>query len=616
MSPSGNYAWVSGTYPFKTFGLPTTIAAISIFAYNSAMADKRLQRRLAAIVVADVVGYSRLMEQDEDETLSVLKERRIRVLQPVVRAHAGRIVKMMGDGVLLEFPSAVEAVSASLELQRGMNSANETLEKRRHIILRIGVNLGDVVIDGTDLYGDGVNVAARLQGLAKPGEIYVSATVRDQVKSKPAFALEDLGLKYLKSMEEPVHVYRVLDDASGKTDHGERQALPLPAKPSIAVLPFSNLSRDAEHDVFTDGLTEDLITDLSRQPDLFVIARHSTFAYKGKQKDVGTIARELGVRNIVEGSARRAGDRVRINVRLIDAVGGEQIWAERFDRKLEDIFGVQDEVITLIVDALVGRLTAVPPRSRPRSMEAYDLCVRGRRLINAFSSFPEAVREARILLSRAVAIDHDYPEATRWLAFVRWQLWVHGIENDGANRPRALELAQKAVALDAGDAAGRWVLGYLLAYEKRWEESDSEFAAAFALEPNNPDALVMKAELLAFAGRSSEAIQLSEKALRLNPQPPGWYYWELGLAYYAAAQFENAVGALRMEATYRSASRRILAASLARLGRMDEAAREAALFMASNPAFRVSRWADDQPARNPAVVQQFAEGYRMAGLRD
>jgi len=578
------------------------------------MAEERIQRRLAAIVVADVVGYSRLMEEDEVATLVVLKERRATILQPVVRAHGGRIVKVMGDGVLLEFASAVNAMSGAIELQRKMADANDALPAARRIVLRIGINLGDVVIDGSDIYGDGVNIAARLQSLAEPGAIYVSASIRDQVKRKLAFDFDDLGPKSLKNIAEEVHVYRVLFGPATTKDHAGKAELPLPARPSIAVLPFTNLSGEAEYDVFADGLTEDLITDLSRNVGLFVIARHSSFAYKGKSVDVRLIARELGVRYIVEGSARRAAGRVRINVQLIDAVGGDHLWAERFDRNLEDIFGVQDEVTDKIVEALVGRLAESAARNRPKSLEAYDLCVRGRSLVSAFNSSPEALREAEILLNQAVSIDSEYAEAFRWLAFVYWQLWAQGIEPTGENISRALELARKAVALDENDAANHWFIAYLLAYEKRWPESDKEFATAFTLEPNNADALAICSEIAAFAGRASEAIEMIQRAFRLNPHPAGWYYWQLGLAHYAARQYEEAVKILRMEAIYRSPSRRLLAASLAQLGRRDEAMREAALFMAMTPKFTITHWTAAQPARDPETIQRFIEGYRMAGL--
>jgi len=574
----------------------------------------RVKRRLAAILAADVVGYSRHMELDEVGTLAALKTRRREIVSPLVAKHDGRVVKVMGDGLLVEFASAVNAVQCAIDLQQSFAEANLSLPAARRIVLRIGINLGDIIIEGTDLYGDGVNIAARLESLAEAGDICVSASVYDQVRRKLDASFDDLGSKALKNIAEPVHVYRVRSQPAAVGP--EPDSLPLPSKPSIAVLPFTNMSAEAEQDVFTDGLTEDLITDLSRNAGLFVIARHSTFAYKGKSLDVRQVARDLGVRYLLEGSARRAAGRVRVNVQLIDAIGGDHLWAERFDRGLDDIFAVQDEVTGKIVEALVGRLTAPPARNRPTSIEAYDLCVRARTLSLSMSGSPEAVRECIVLLKQAIAIDPDYAEAMRWLAFNLWSSWSNDIDAVGENRRSSLELAQRAVTLDPNDAANHWILGYLLAYEHRWAESDAEFAATFALDPNYADAMVMCAELAAMAGRPAEAIELIKKAFRLNPHPAAWYYWELGLAHYAARQYEAAVDALRIDATYRTGSRRILAASLAQLERAEEARREGALFMASNPHFSVGRWAATQPAREAATLQHFVEGYLKAGLAE
>jgi TolB-like protein len=304
------------------------------------MAEERVPRQLAAIVAADVVGYSRLIEQSEAGTLAALKERRRTILVPLVAHHHGRIVKVMGDGVLVEFASAVNAVTCAVELQNRMGEANNGLPEDRRVVLRVGINLGDVVVDGGDLYGDGVNVAARLQGMAGPGDICVSGSVYEQVKRKLDLGFDELGPQTIKNIAEPVAVYRVGSQSSSV----EKEPLALPSKPSIAVLPFVNMSNDPEQEAFVDGLTEDLITDLSRTTGLFVIARNSAFAYKGRPVDVRRIARELGVRHLLEGSARRAAGRVRINAQLIDAIGGDHLWAERFDRGLEDIFAVQDEV--------------------------------------------------------------------------------------------------------------------------------------------------------------------------------------------------------------------------------------------------------------------------------
>ena len=578
------------------------------------MAEERVQRRLAAILAADVVGYSRLMELDEAGTMAALKARRKEVLEPLLARHQGRVFKVTGDGVLLEFASAVNAVQCAVDLQIGMAAANIGESEDRHIVLRIGVNLGDVMIEGGDLYGDGVNIAARLEGIAEPGGVVISGTAYDHIKNNINARFSDLGTQSLKNIAAPVRVYRVQPQTSStrQPTGRDQKPLPMPDKPSIAVLPFTSMSNDPEQDAFTDGLVEDLITDLSRNAELFVIARNSTFAYKGRSVDPRLIARDLGVRYLLEGSARRAQGRVRINVQLIDALGGGHLWAERFDRSLEDIFAVQDEVIGRIVEALVGRLKAPPIRKRPSSLEAYDLCVRARRLTGVS---PQASNEARILLERAMSLDPDYAEARRWLAFVLWEGWAFWSDARAeADRRRSMELAESAVRLDPNDAGNRWVLAHMMAYERRWAESDAEFAAAIELDPNHADAWAIRTEVTALGGQPEAAIEQAHRAFRLNPYPTAWYYWELGLAQYAARQYGAAVETLRNEATYRTGSRRILAASLAQLGRMDEARQEAALYMANFPAFTISYWLATQPIRDPAAGEHLAEGYRKAGL--
>ena len=304
------------------------------------MANERPQRRLAAILATDVVGYSRMMEQDEAGTLASLKQRLTSIVEPSIAEHHGRIVKLMGDGVLVEFASAVNAVACAIEMQKGLAAANACNTDDRDILFRIGINLGDVVVQGEDIYGDGVNVAARLEEMADPGSIVISRKVHDEIGSKLPLTYEDLGERSLKNIAAPIRVYRIAVSAAPASAPA---ALPLPAKPSIAVLPFTNLSADTEQEFFADGLTEDLITELSKAPGLFVIARHSCFAFKNKAVDVRQVARELGVRYILEGSARRAAARIRINAQLIDArEGGGHLWAERFDRGLADVFAVQD----------------------------------------------------------------------------------------------------------------------------------------------------------------------------------------------------------------------------------------------------------------------------------
>ncbi|MDH4984008.1 winged helix-turn-helix domain-containing tetratricopeptide repeat protein [Aminobacter anthyllidis] len=392
----------------------------------------------------------------------------------------------------------------------------------------------------------------------------------------------------------------------------KRNPLPLPDKPSIAVLPFVNVGNDPEQGAFADGLTEDLITDLSRHAGLFVIARNSTFAYKGRAMDVRTIAEELGVRYLLEGSARRAGGRVRINAQLVDATSGEQLWAERFDRGLDDIFAVQDEVTGKIVEALLGRLrTPPPPRNRPKNLEAYDLCVRARKLMD---DSPQMAQEAHLMLTRAVSLDPGYAEAYRWLAMNHWMGRVHWGGPTQSARNVALELARTAVAIDPNDAGCRWVLAYLLAYDKSFVEADVAFARAIELDPNEADTWAALSDIEILAGRVEEGLDHIRKAFRLNPFPASWYYLTLGQALYAAGDYEAAVETLRRDETYRTSSRRFLAASLAQLGRFDEARAEVELFLVGTPEFTIRHWSATEPFRDPATLGHFIEGFRKAGL--
>ena len=492
---------------------------------------------------------------------------------------------------------------------------------------------GPFVLDpgaGT-LLRDDVPVAAGHRGLqllaalvARPGEILAKAELMDA--AWPGTAVEEgnltVQIAQLRKLLGPAAnggewistVPRVGYRFTGAIEQlgdAKRQALALPAKPSIAVLPFANFSNDPEQEAFADGLTEDLITDLSRIGGLFVIARNSTFAYKGKAVDVREIARELGVRYLLEGSARRAAGRVRINAQLVDAVSGEHLWAERFDRSLEDIFAVQDEVTAKIVEALLGRLRAPPPRNRPKNIEAYDLCVRARKLIE---ESPQTAREAHLMLTRAVSLDPEYAEAYRWLAMNHWMGWVHWGEPIEPNRSIALELARRAVAIDPNDAGCRWVLANLLAYERRFDEADAEFAKAFELDPNEADAWATLSDIAVLAGQVGEGLEHIRKAFRLNPFPASWYYLMLGQAQYAARDYEAAVETLRKEETYRTSSRRFLAASLAQLGRLDEARAEVEMFLVSNPHFTTRHWVMTEPFRDTATLEHFVDGFRKAGL--
>ncbi|QKC83480.1 adenylate/guanylate cyclase domain-containing protein [Mesorhizobium sp. NZP2077] len=576
------------------------------------MSEERVQRRLAAILAIDVVGYSRLTERDEVGTLATLKSRRREILQPMISKHQGRIIKLIGDGALIEFGSAVNAVDCAVELQKAMDIANADVAGDRRIVLRAGINLGDVMVEGGDLYGDGVNVAARLETLSEPGGLCISGSVFEQINGKLPHSFVSLGPQSLKNIDRPIQTYRLAgkDGAAAVVSAVE---LSLPDKPSIVVLPFVNMSADAEQAYFVDGLTEDLITDLSKVPELFVIARNSSFAYKGRSTDTRQIARELGVKYVLEGSARRVADRVRINAQLIDAPAGGHIWADRFDRDLADIFAAQDEVVGKIVEALAGKLAAanLKERYRPTNLKAHDLYIRGRA---EWAHSTEAGVAAIPLFERAIALDPNYADAYRWLAMSQCEAWVFRNHPMIPLRQQSMASARKAIELDPENSGTHWVLAFILLVERQWDESAKEFEISLRLNPNDADAWANFGNLKIYEGRGIEAIACIEKALRLNPRPPFWYFWLLGGAQSAAGKYEEAVKTLRNDATYRTESRVKLASILARLGRLEEAREEAQLYLAANPHFRISHWVESQPYRDLALRDMYLEDLRKAGF--
>jgi TolB-like protein len=575
------------------------------------MTEKRTQRRLAAILAADVVGYSRLMEQDEAGTLAALKARQQDVLAPLVARHNGRIVKLMGDGVLVEFGSAVDAVQCAVELQKGYAAANQNVMESSRIILRIGINIGDVIVQGQDIFGDGVNVAARLEGLAEPGGIYISGTVHDHINGKLAQPFTDLGEHSLKNIARRVRVYRARSDDGGEPT--ARLALAFPDMPSIAVLPFTNMSSDPEQEFFAEGIVEDLITDLSKVAGLLVIARHSSFAYKGKPLDIRQIAGELGVRYIVEGSIRRAAGRVRINAQLIDANANMHLWADRFDRDLTAIFELQDEVVNKIMNALANALplAQLMASKRATNLEAYDCFVRGRAMV---TDTPERNKAARELLDLAIELEPGFADAHAWLAASHLFPWAHWNEPVETNCSLAHEAAARAVTLDPQNAFAHGILGTVLQYERRPTDALAELNEALRINPNHADAWMLMADLQVTEGRPDEGLAYARNAFQLNPHPPAFYYWGLGYAEYAAGKYEEAIKTLCHASIYRLGSKRILAASLAQLGCLKEAQLEVQLFLASNPHFSIAHWAGTQPFRYDRDRQHFIDGYVKAGL--
>jgi adenylate cyclase len=419
------------------------------------MTIERANRRLAAILAADVVGYSRLMEANEAGTLAALKAHRKELVDVKISEHQGRIVKLTGDGMLVEFPSIVNAVDCASEIQRGMSERNIEVPSDRRIEFRIGINLGDVIVEGDDIYGDGVNVAARLEGIAQPGGVAISSSVRDHIGNRLELQFEDMGNQILKNIEKPVHVFSIaLGGSAGRSaaESPAYQKQPKREKPSIAVLPFDNMSGDPGQAYFSDGVTEDIITELSRFRSLFVIARNSSFALRGERLDVAEIARRLGVEFVVEGSVRRTGNRVRITAQLISAATGAHLWAERYDRQLEDIFEIQDEVVRTIVATVAGRLEVAgaeyAKRKLPESLVAYDYVLRGIEQLSLEGE--EHNQEAIRLFEQAVAIDPQYAAGHAYLALaISFQGNITGTSGE---LERALLPARRALMLDESDS--------------------------------------------------------------------------------------------------------------------------------------------------------------------
>jgi adenylate cyclase len=478
------------------------------------MAEKR---RLAAILVADVVGFSRLMEADEADTMAALRERRIAILEPTVRTRGGRIVKLMGDGVLVEFTSAVNSVEAALELQEQFAKANDDLPEDRHIVLRIGINLGDVIGDGGDIYGDGVNIASRLEALAAPGGICISAKIYDEVRGKIDASFEDVGDQKLKNIGPPVRAYRL---APIMTVNSYQPVLALPDKPSIAVLPFTNMSGDPEQEYFGDGIAEDIITALSKLRGFFVIARNSTFAYKGKAPNIRQVAHELGVRYVLEGSVRKSGERLRVTGQLIDATSGNHIWAERYDRPTADIFAVQDEITASVVAAIEPQLYAAEglrlQSKAPESLDAWGCVVRAMPYIWTWVIQDEDT--GINLLKRAIELDPNYARARSLLAWAFGTRVVSGNLDFEQGISDGLALAKRAIDLDPDDPWAYFAAGYVYAFSRRLGPAVEELNEALQRNPNFAFARIILGCAYGYAGLAEEGQRQLEIATRLSPR--------------------------------------------------------------------------------------------------
>jgi adenylate cyclase len=552
-----------------------------------------MERKLAAIFSTDVQGYSRLMGDDEAATVRTITAYR-EVMASLIQQHRGRVVDSPGDNLLAEFPSVVEAVQCAVTIQQELKARNATLPPHRRMEFRIGINLGDVIAEGERLYGDGVNIAARLEGLAEAGGLCISGTVYDQVKTKLTLDYEDLGSQAVKNIAEPVRVYRVHlasgaraptvcqpprraarqwrgalavvglvlflgggvtvwqrvfrpPSPTGVSPATETPALALPDKPSIAVLPFVNMSGDPTQEYFSDGMTEDLITDLSKLSGLFVIARNSVFTYKGQAMKPQQVSQELGVRYVLEGSVRKAENRVRITAQLVDATTGYHRWAERYDRELRDIFAVQEEITHKIVTALAVELTAGEQarlgRKYTDNLEAYDDYLRGLDYLHRFTQ--EANTQARQMFERAISLDPQFAAAYAALGWTHTLDWVWQWSQDPQSLERGFALAQQAVALDDTLPLAHRALGDAYLWHQQHDQAIAEAERAIALDPNDAEGYATLAEILEFVGRPQDAFGLVEQAIRLNPQQQADYAWALGHAYYLTGRYEEAIAALK-----------------------------------------------------------------------
>ena len=576
------------------------------------MAENPVQRRLAAILAADVVGYSRLMGQDEAATLVAIRKLRSEVIEPRIAEHQGRLFKSMGDGFLAEFPSVVNAVACAAAIQQEMKTRNVGLPEGQEIELRVGVHLGDVIAENGDLYGDGVNVAARIEAVASPGGVAISEMVHDNIGNRLDLAFEDLGDQQLKNIAKPIRVYHLATASRPVV----RAARPDQARPSIAVLPFTNMSGDPEQEYFSEGLTEDIITELSRFRQMRVLSRNSSSRFGGRNLDMIQVGRELGVQYLVEGSVRRMGARTRITAQLIDAATGDHIWAERYDNAQDEIFDVQDRVVSTIVATLAGRINLagaeIARRKPPASLAAYELVLRADAL--AWGT-PEGAAEARLLFEKAIEADPGYARAYAQLSFSLNREWSSDVGNSNRLQDEAFEMARRAVALDENDTLCQLAMAWANFHRGAHELADQHLAKALALNPNQMSTRADVAIFQNFRGEPEKAIDGLLDVIRIDPYyTPSWYWGELGAAYFNARRYDEAIASMRRSAALTNWQRAWLAASYAMVGKPDSAKECAAELLRRMPGFSVRQFVAKEPLQRSGDKQHLAEGLRQAGL--
>ena len=585
------------------------------------MHEARTQRRrLAAILAADIVGYSKLIRADEDGTIARVRALRRELVDPKVAKHSGRIVKVMGDGILIEFPSAVDAVRAAVEIQQAMAARATDVPEDERIMFRAGINLGDVVVEGEDIHGDGVNVATRLEGLAPPGGICISDGVHDQVRDRTAFAFRDLGARDLKNIDRPVRVWEWKPGGGVSRVENRDERLSSPERPSIAVLPFQNMSGDPEQEYFADGIAEDIITALSRIEWFFVIARNSSFTYKGRAVDVKQVGRELGVRYVLEGSVRRAGQRLRVTAQLIDAITGAHVWAERHDRDLSDIFEVQDEITRSVVASTQTQIQiaegSLSDGIEQPSLPVWALVSRSWKLMYGMTA--ESLSEAIRLAEEAVSLDPQSGRAHQALASALFHFaWLGFADDATAIFARGRRMAEQAVRLNPRDEYAHWVLGMLKLVKGEHDKAIAELERAIEINPNCSLAYGSLATAQNFAGFPERAIKNNEIAVRANPRDPGNFFRFSGLAisHFLTGQLVPAIDWARKSVNLKPEWHQghvVLIASLVDLGRLDEARVALADYRVQCPGASLEQ-VRRMPFRNPAHFVRFIDALRASG---
>jgi len=584
------------------------------------MADgnkNKITRKLKAILSADVKGYSLLMTDDEVHTMQTLKMYR-NLMSDFIQQHSGRVVDNPGDNLLAEFSSSVDAVECAMQIQNKLKKENAKFVKDKQLRFRIGVNIGDVVHDDDRIYGEGVNIAARIESIADAGGICISRSTYDQIKNKMQVETEYLGEHEVKNIKEPVRVYKVLM----KTDvskHLVEEPLELPENPSIAVLPFKNLSGDPRQEFFSDGFSEDITTTLAKIPRMFVISRESSFTFKGKSLQIQEIGRELGVQYVLEGSIQKFGNQIRITAQLIDATNGHHLWAEKYDRELKDIFAMKDEITMKIATVLQVKLTDGEGANWGPETESFEAYIKTMQSIEHFMAFtPDGNILSRQKAKEALDLDPNYSSATEMFA---WTLLMDAVfdtrKTPEKSIEQALELAQKVLDRGDSDAGAHFLIGYAYSQKGQSDKAISELEIARDLFPNNADINAGLGLVLNAAGKPEEAINVLKNAIHLNPITPGWYLCRLGDAYRLTLQYEKAVQQYK-EAIQQEPDDMIshlnLALCYVKLGRKADAHAEANEVLRINPKFSAESYAKHNPLKDEASKKLFIDGMRKAGL--